>query len=184
MKILAKLTIIDTGFNTEDRDGTPNSGDTITNLETYRAKNGTAITLHNTVLRMRSGANISDEPNPNSNEPARIHFTSFSNRIFELDFIINVRDSDHRSDLKEICVLDKTSGIKILFPSGTDDNIKTLIEIIGRNDTKFNTSDFAGSNPLIVGRVIGVSVNQVSTSRKFQIIGTITFEEGRAVSST
>lgn len=177
---MAKITIIDTGFNTADRNGTARSGTTITNFSTYKAGNSTgqtSLTLNSASLRLRSGTNLADEPNPSSDAPARVHSTTFNNRVFDIDFIIDVQSSTDRNVLKEIAVLDRTKGIKLLYASDTNDIIKTLPEIIGRIDTNFNGNEVGSSIPIIVGRVAGYDIRQISTSRKFQISGTITFIE-------
>ena len=129
----------------------------------------------------RSGINLADEPNPNSNEPARTHFTSFNNAVYEIHFIINVQDSTERDYLKELILMEKTRGIKLFYADTTSDVIKSLPEIIGRTDTKFHGNEATAGIPVIVGRIRGTQIDEVSTSRKFQISGTITFEEERVV---
>ena len=182
-----KITILDTGFNTSDRDGTANSGTNKASLATYRCKdpNGNAITLNCNPIRRRSGTNLSDEPNPSSNDIARVHFTTFSNAIYEIDFIINARDETERNLLKEIVLLERTNGVKLLYNSDTSDVTKTLPEIIGRTDTKFHGSgkELTNSEPAIVGRVIGTQLNNFATSIKFSITGTITFEEEKVITA-
>lgn len=177
---MARISIIDTGFNTADRNGTARSGTAITNFSTYKAGNSTgqtSLTLNCPSLRLRGGTNLADEPNPSSDAPARVHSTTFNNRVFDIDFIIDIQNSTDRNVLKELVVLDRTKGIKLLYASDTSDILKTLPEIIGRTDTNFNGNEVGSSIPVIVGRVVGIDVRQISTSRKFAISGTITFEE-------
>lgn len=177
-----KIKIIDTGFNTSDRDGTANSGTNNANLATYKCNAGNAITLNCNPIRRRSGTNLSDEPNPNSNDIARVHFTTFSNAIYEIDFIINTRDETERKLLKEIVLLERTNGIKLLYNSDTSNVTKTLPEIIGRTDTKFHGSGKElTTEPAIVGRVIGTQLNNFASSIKFSITGTLTFEEEKVI---
>ena len=180
---MGKITIKDTGFNTSDRDGTANRETNKAVLSTYRCNNGLAITLNCNPIRRRSGTNLSDEPNPNSNDIARIHFTTFSNAIFEIDFIIDVTSETERNLLKEIVLLERTNGVKLLYNSNTSDVIKTLPEIIGRTDTKFHGSgkELTNVEPAIVGRVIGTQLNNFATSRKYAITGTLTFEEEKVI---
>lgn len=179
---MSKLKIKDTGYLTSDRQSsppnTPLSGTDINNMATYIANAGSEIELNSGTLRFRSGMNVSDEPNPSSNQVSQVHFTTFTNRIFEIDFIINVRDSSDRALLKEICVLERTKGIKLLYDSDTTLNIKQLTEIIGRTNTNFNIGSLSGI-PVIMGRVVGTSINQTSKSITYQVSGTLTFEESK-----
>ena len=185
---MAIISLIDTGYNTADRDGNQRIGTDITSLSTYKANLGSAIELKCPSIRKRSGINISDEPNPSSNEAARTHFNSFNNAVYEIDFIINIQNQSDRDLLKQINILERTSGVKLLYASTTSDVLKTIPELIGRTDTKFNSSSINGINlseiPILIGRVIGTSINQISTSRKFAISGTLTFVEERVVKST
>lgn len=173
---MGKITIIDTGYYTSDREGGV-SGNSITSLGTYRANSGSAITLNCPRIRLRSGTVVSDEPNPSSNDAARVHYNTFKNRIFEIDFAINVTDSSERNLMKEIAVLERTVGLKLVYNADTSDTIKTIPEIIGRTDTRFNGNEVSSTIPVIVGRVIGLNVDDVGNSRKYAIMGTITFEE-------
>ena len=189
---MTNISILDTGFNDANRDGTAQSGSNINNLSTYIANSGTAVTIKCSGINMKSGANIADEPNPNSNEPARIHHTSFSNRVFDVKYKVNVTDSSQTSALKELAVFERTSGIKLLFADTTSDTLKTIFEILGRTDTKFHGTADEVSNrskevtdgiPVIVGRVRGFTIDQKPESRKIQITGKITFEEELVVSA-
>src|SRR3990167_4163949 len=99
---MSKLKIIDTGFNDSNRQGTKRNGSDINSLDTYIAYEGNEITLNSGTIRFRSGMNVSDDPNPSSNQPSQVHYTSFTNRIFEIDFFINVTDADQRTQLKNI----------------------------------------------------------------------------------
>lgn len=184
---MTSISIIDSGYNTTNKDGTPNSGVDITSLGSYIAYGGQPITFNCQSIRGRSGLNVSDEPNPSSNDSSNIHYTSFNNRIFEIDYLINVTNVLERGLFKEMSVLDKTNGIKILYASTTNDNIKSTIEIIGRTNTKFNTiigTTNLSSLPILLGKVVGFSFDQAGGSRKYQIKGTLTFEEEKAPSRT
>lgn len=180
---MTSIVILDTGYNTSDRQGTANSGSDINSLSSYIANGGSALTIKCPRVRLRSGTNLADDPNPSSDDAARVHFTSFNNSIFEIDFIIDVTNDSDRSALKQIAVLSKTSGVKLFYATATSDTIKTLPELIGRTDTKFHGHEVTAGIPVIVGKVRGISIDQISTSRRFQITGTITFEEEKTESA-
>ena len=171
---MTSLTIIDSGYNTSARDGTANSGSDINNTSTYKAS---TVTLKSKGIRLKSGALIADEPNPSSNEPAAVHYVIFSNRLYDIDYTIDIQNESDRNILKDIAVLERTSGIKILYMSTASDTLKTIVEILGRTDTKFHGNEISTNIPAIIGRVKGISINQVSKSRKYAISGKITFEE-------
>ena len=148
------------------------------------------ITLNCPRIGLRGGTNISDEPNPDSDDAAKIHYNSFENDVYELSFIIDVTSVADRALLKEINVLNRTNGIKLIYASDTSDTLKTLLELIGRTDTKFNISNPAnvsGSTlnlndiPVVIGRFIGKGIDNIATSRKFMITGSLTFREEKVV---
>lgn len=178
---MGHINIIDTGYLTSAREGTPNSGTNKDSLATYRCNGGSAITLTCGPIRRRSGLNVSDDPNPNSNDLANLHFVSFNNAIYEIDHFVDCTNETERALLKEILLLERTSGIKLLYDSDTAAVTKTLPEIIGKTNTKFNGNEVGGGIPVLVGRVIGTSVNNLPTSRKYAINVTITFEEEKVV---
>ena len=180
---MTNIQILDTGFNTSDRDGDANTGSDITNLTTYLTNAGAEISLNVKSIGLKSGTNLADEPNPSSDDAARVHFTSFNNRIFEIAFVIDITDTTQRGLFKEIAVLDRTSGVKLFFASTTSDTMKTIPEIFGRTDTRFHTPSSTDVRevdigiPVIVGKVRGVNITQIASSKKLQITGRLTFEE-------
>lgn len=178
---MTSIVIKDTGWLTSERQGTQKTGSDITNLSTYRVNGGNAITLKISDIRMKGGANVADEPNPTSNEPANVHYVIFSNDLYEIDYKLNVTDNSQAALVKELNVLYKTKGIKLLYADTTTDTIKTQIELVGRTDTKFHKNEVDEGIPVIVGRVRGLSINQISTSKTYQISGKITFEEGKVI---
>ena len=178
----AKITIIDSGFLTSLREGTnPKEGTNKDVLGEYICNAGNAITLTCDNLSLRGGTNLSDEPNPSSNAPTETSFNTFDNDIYEVPFMIDVTNSAERDLLKEINVLRKTLGVKLLYSSDILTNIKMLPEILGRTDTKFNTSEINGVNlagiPLFICRVIGIQIDNSSGSRKFAVKGKLTIKE-------
>ena len=154
-------------------------------MGTYVCNSGNPITLKCPDFNLRGGTNLSDEPNPSSNAPTETHYNTFDNDIYEVPFITDVTSETERNLLKEINVLRKTIGVKLLYSSDTATNLKTLPEILGRIDTKFNTSPINGTNlagiPLFICRVIGIQINNIATSRRFMITGKLTIKEEKVV---
>ena len=168
---------------TSARQGTAKSGTNINELEGYICNGGNAITLNCGNFSLRGGTNLSDEPNPSSNKAAETSFNTFDNDVYEVPFMIDVTSSTERTLLKEINVLRKTLGVKLLYSSDTSTNIKMLPEILGRTDTAFNTSPINGVNlagiPLYICRVIGIQIDNSSGSRKYTITGKLTIKEDK-----
>lgn len=187
----ASITILDTGFQSSARLGKPKNNYTDkTSLGTYVCNSGNPITLKCPHISLRGGTNLSDEPNPSSNQPTETHFNTFDNDVYEIPFIIDVTDSTQRDLLVEINLLRKTIGVKLLYSSDTTTNLKTLPEILGRIDTKFNTSILTNSQqtnlagiPLFICRVIGITIDNIATSRKFMITGKLTIKEEKVVTA-
>src|SRR3990167_3608017 len=185
---MTKLVIIDTGYLTSDRDdsGNPNTGTNIADLSSYRANNGTAITLDCESLSLDGGTQLSTEPNPSSADSTKSHFNTFDNEVYTLKFRIDATDSDARNLLKQIAVLRKTTGVKILFPSDSASTIKMLPEILGRTDTRFNTGGNIGGIslagiPLYVCRIKGIHIDNIASARNYSVTGTLTIEEEQVV---
>ena len=143
------------------------------------------MTLNCSKVSLDSGTNLSAEPNPSSNSATKGVFNTFENDTFTVPFLIDVTNSSERDILKNIAVLHKTQGVKLLYSSDTATTIKMLPEIIGRTDTKFQTSSIGGVDlsaiPIIVCRAIGVHIDNIASSRKYTITGTITFKEEKVV---
>ena len=177
----AKITLMDSGFLTSARQGTAKFGTNKNNLGEYICNGGNAITLVCGNFSLRGGTNLSDEPNPSSNAPTETHFNTFDNDVYEVPFLIDVTSSSERALLKEINVLRKTLGVKLLYSSDTSTTIKMLPEILGRINTAFNTSTINGVNlagiPLFICRVIGIQIDNASGSRKYAVAGKLTIKE-------
>ena len=183
---MAQISILDTGFQSSARLGSPKTNYTdINSLGTYVCNSGNPITLKCPNISLRGGTNLSDEPNPSSNAPTETHFNTFDNDIYEIPFIIDVTSETERNLLKETNALRKTIGVKLLYSSDTTTNLKTLPEILGRTDTKFNTSPIKDTNlagiPVFVCRVIGITIDNIATSRKFMITGKLTIKEEKVI---
>lgn len=178
---MTNIVILDTGYNTSDRDGTPNTGTLQSDLSTYRVNGGSAINIRCKGIRLVGGANLVDDPNPSSADATKVHFTIFNNDVYDMDFIIDVTDSTQRNILFHLSLIYKTTGVKLFYADTTSDTLKTIPEIVGRTDTKFHGNEVTAGIPVIVGKVRGVTFNQDPSSRRFQVTGKITFEEEKVI---
>ncbi len=181
---MTKLRILDTGFLTSDRSGIPQAGTDITSLGTYIVNSGVAMTLNVTDFNLKSGTNLSAEPNPSSNDTASTAFNTFDNDLYLVSFKINSRDSTERGILKQLHVLSKTKGVKLLYSSDTSSASKMIPEILGRTDTKFHGNEITAGIPVFVCRVKGITIDQKSDSNKYTISGKLTITEEKVIPAT
>ncbi len=176
---MTKITIKDTGFLTSDKEGTAKSGSDINDLGSYIVNSGVAITINCPKISLKGGTNLSDDPNPSSNDASKTSFNTFDNEVYEVPFIISAKDTSESNLVKEIRALYKTLGVKLLYSSDTATNLKMLPELIGRTDTRFNTGGLL-TIPLIVCRAVGVQIDS-RPSKKYAIRGKITFKEEKVI---
>lgn len=181
---MTKITIKDTGYATSDRQGTPVFGSSITTLSTYLVNSGEDITLNVSDMNLQSGTNLSAEPNPASSDAAKISFNTFDNDMYTINFWINARSLTERALLKEIHVLGKTKGIKLLFSSDTSTESKMIPELLGRTDTKFHGNEIAAGIPVIVCKIKGIVFDNKPKSRKYSLTGKLTIQEEQVVKAT
>ena len=181
MIIMTQITILDTGYNTSDRQGTAKTGSDINSPGSYIANGGAAITLNCESLKMVGGTNLTAEPNPSSNNPAETSFNTFNNDTYTVPFKLDARSATDRALLKEINVLRKTVGVKLLYSSDTASSLKITPEIIGRTDTKFHGNEITTGIPTIVCRVSGISIDFTSKSNKYALSGKLTIIEEKVV---
>ena len=176
LKTMAKIVIRDTGYLTTNKSGTPRSGTDINNLGTYLCNSGTGITLTSSTDHFQGGTNLSAEPNPGSNAPTRMVMNTFENDIYRIPFIINSRLAAEYNLIKELAVFYKTDTIKLIYPSASADIKNFIVELIGRTNTKFNTSDLGLVGiPVLVCKCIGLEMDARPTKYAFK--GTLTFKE-------
>ena len=177
---ITKITIKDTGYNTSDRDGTPKSGTDITELGEYLVNGGNAITLDCGKFSLDGVTNLSADSDPSSNDAAKTAYTTFANELYTIPFRIDVTSSTARDLLKEIYVLRKTKGVKLLYSSDTASTAKMLPEILGRTDTRFHGKEIAATIPVFVCRVKGIQLDN-SPSGKYAVTGKLTIVEEKVV---
>ena len=184
---MTKITIVDTGFLTADRDGTAKAGDDIDDPNNYICNSGTAIVLNCPKFSLDGGTNISADPNPSSGAATKTVFNTFKNETYTVPFIIDSTSGSETSLLKQINALHKTPGVKLLYSSDTSSTIKMLPEILGRDDTKFNSSTINGidltSIKVLICRVIGIHIDNLPKSINYNITGHLTIIEEKTIAA-
>lgn len=100
-----------------------------------------------------------------------------------MNHIVNMTNAAEIDLLKEIILAERTSGIKLLYNSDTNDVTKTAPEVLGRVDTRFHASDreLKNNEPAIVGRIKSTNLGNIPTSIKYSVNLTITFEETKVI---
>ena len=174
---MAKITIIDTGYPTSNRQGTPKSGTSKASLGTYLCNAGDAITFNCPQMSIVGGTNASAEPNPTTNDSTETSHNSVKNKQYIVPFLIDATSSTDRDLLKEIYLLGDTIGVKLLYSSDTSTDLKMLPEILGRTDTKFHGKEITAGIPVFVCKIVGISVNNKPNSKNYAIMGKLTIIE-------
>jgi len=115
-------------------------------------------------ISRNAGANIDDGVNVGNYTTTDLNFTSFNNTTYDLDCFINKNDTTsityQYNQLTQIMRLEKTKGLKVIYPSAVADTRKTCIELLsaynGANGV-FQGTFLPASTPYISGRVLKVS---------------------------
>ncbi len=173
---IARITIIDTGYPTSNREGSPKAGTDRNSPGSYICNSGNAITINCPNMSLTGGTNSSAEPNPSTNQSAETSHNTFKNEQYIVPFLINVTNSTERDSLREIHALSKTIGVKLLYSSDTSTSLKMIPEILGRTDTKFHDNEVTAGIPVFVCKVIGFTINN-KPSKKYAITGKLTIIE-------
>lgn len=177
-----KLRIYDTGYYTT---GNLSNQESDANRAGYKADTTiTYIELSITGISRNAGANVDDGVNVGNFTTTDINFTSFSNATYDIDCFIDKDDDNSEgykyNKLTQILRLEKTKGLKVIYPSSVLDTYKTSIELAGAYNAVNGVFQGSGkplpaSTPYISGRVLKVSgLKDDSKSKKFNF--KITFE--------
>lgn len=174
---MASLKLLDSGYYTSARTGTPAS---------TKVNSGTAVDLTNTAsVRLRSGSNLEQDPQPGSSAPVNTNFVSFENGRFDIDLQLRKDNATDQTILKHLAGVKgsatypgmaKTDGLKLLYISGVSDTKKTLVELLGQTGTNFHGNEITAGLPCFIGRVENISVTDVPTTNLFSV--KLTFIEG------
>lgn len=177
-----EITILDSGYLTRDRDGTQEA---VANRAGYDGSSSvSAFTLKaKSIKEGGNSANVDDNPIPSSTDYAELNQVSFENPKYTIEVILEKDDATEGyqySQLYQLRRLTKTKGVKLIYPSGTSDTYKTIVELNGEENG--STSSFQGagkelssSTPHLIGRILDVKINDIADKKYFDI--TMVFQE-------
>lgn len=109
---------------------------------------------------------------------------SATNRIISTAVVLQKNDTTlgfEYNQLIQFLKLERTHGLKILYPDGTSDTNKTLIELMGKPNQGVGNSPFASlspseddgtvsnTTPHIVGRLRNININDTPDGNFFRI---------------
>jgi len=175
-----EIKLLDTGWYSRDRTGTQA---TVANRAGYDGSSSvTTFTLKTRSVTLTRASNQDDNPVPSSTTATEVNKVTSENNKYTLKCLLKKDDTTsgfQYSQLYQLARMDKTSGVKLLYPSDTTDDIKELIELMGEANTSgvFQGSgkELSASTPYIVGRITSLSINGGENQEYFDI--TITFIE-------
>lgn len=169
-----EIKLLDTGWYSKDRTGTQAS---VSNRAGYDGSSSvTAFTLKTRSITLTRASNQDDNPVPSSTTATEVNKVTSENNRYTLKLILAKDDATsgfQYSQLYQLARLDKTLGVKLLYPSDVTDDLKELIELMGEVNTSgaFQGSgkEIAAGTPYIVGRISSVSINSGENQKFFDI---------------
>jgi hypothetical protein len=138
------------------RAGYKTSSDTVTYFE-----------ISVTQISRNAGGEVDNTPSPGTYESAELNMTSFENAkyTFTCQVKYDVYTSSTNYDyswLYQLVRLERTKGLKLIYPSNTSDTVKTPVELMGAYNSvngvfQGSGKPLAAGYPYISGRVSRVN---------------------------
>ena len=180
------LTMLDTGYVATDTTGTQLSD---ANRAGYTGAAVKAFTLKINNIRFSGNAKIENKPVVDTLSEVNTSTVAVNNRTLTLSGVLPKDDSNSEgyqyNELYQLVRLERTRGIKILYPSSVGDAKRTIVEDLGEdniNDSVFSTGagsedggTVASTIPYLPGRVKNVSITDDANNKDFHRY-TIDFE--------
>jgi len=176
-----EITLLDTGYLTRDREGTPEADADRAGYD--GSSTVTGFVLKGASIKESLDANLDTNSIPGSTSFAELNKVSFENPKYVIKCILAKDDGTtgfEYSQLYQLRRLIKTDGVKILYPSSVTDTYKTIIELNGayngaNGEFQGSGKEVSAGTPYIVGRVKDIGISDDSNKKYFEI--QITFIE-------
>ena len=164
-------TISQTQLGVSDRAGYDGSSDV------------SAFTLKVQSLSLSGDAKLENKSIVSNYTDVESSLVSNTNRTISVSTILKkeiVTANYDKNNVTEFLRMERTRGVKLLYPDGTSDDKKTIIEALGAENTG-NTADFASASPsdtlgtvstttpYITGRVRNISVSDTADGDYWRI---------------
>lgn len=156
---MANLSIIDTGYLRADVQGSS---------QATQANSGNPINLKAVDITYDFTGNVDTEPIINSNDISKVGFGSVNTPKIVVSGILDRNSSNDMNLMKELKLLVKTYGIKLLYYSSTTDGYRDVTDSLGteNSDDWHKTTFFSGvSTPHLHVKIVGFRIAQKGTSQ-------------------
>jgi len=175
-----KIKILDSGWYSRERDG---SQAAVADRAGYDGTSAVTTFEIDFFSIVRNGtANVDDSPVPGLNSNAELNQVTSGNPLYVMKAILAkdlATTGFNNTILYELQRLDRTVGVKLMYPSVTTDTKKSIIEVSGAANKagvfQGSGKELDASTPYLMGRVKRVTVNDDAKRTNFEI--TVTFEE-------
>jgi len=131
---------------------------------------------------MNFGSNIDDSPVPSSSSFTELNQVTAENPSYVIKLILAKDDATanfNNSMFYQLMRLDKTDGIKLVYPSDETDTDKSVVELMGAANTSGNfqgaSKELSAGTPYLQGRFKKITVDD-NAKKKYHTI-TLTFQE-------
>ena len=141
-----------------------------------------AFDIKNTATPLSGDANLEQKPIINTLTENSSSLVSVSNRSIKVSFLLAktiVTSGFNVNNVIELSRLERTLGMKILYPSATGDALPTIVEAFGQANLAGNFSEgsptddkgtVATTTPYLLGRVKGFTITDTAEG-KFWTVG-------------
>ena len=175
-----KLELLDTGYvSNETRGGQTQLSDA--NRAGYTGSAVTSFTLNTKNLTMTGDVKIENKPLLNVLTDTATSLISTTNRIVKVDIHLDktiITSGYSTNMLYQLMRMERTKGLKLLYPSLTTDTRKNIIEAMGGINIGGNFSDgsptddngtVSSTTPYLLGRVKKLNLKDKPSSSKWTI---------------
>jgi hypothetical protein len=144
---MASIKILDTGYISATTVLGSQTQLTAANRAGYTGSTVQAFTLKTTSLDLGGGVNLEDKPIINKLTDSNVSLISVNNYVITVSCIYNKNSTDgfQYNELYQLSRLERTHGVKLLYPSSTDTILLTLVALIG--EPNMGASPFSSASP-------------------------------------
>lgn len=175
---MASLKLLDTGYiSNETLASQTQLSDA--NRAGYTGSAVSGFTLKSATVTLASKSSVENKPIINTVTDSNTSLVSVSNRVFKVSCILAKTITSAGwsvNDVYQLLRMDRTKGLKLLYPSGTSDTMKTIVEALGAVNTNGNFAEASPTDdegtvstttPYLIGRVKNINLRDESNSKSY-----------------
>ena len=172
---MAVLTILDSGYiSNETRASQTQLSDA--NRAGYTGSAVTSFSLKSASVNLSGGVNVENKPVIGTLSENSSSLVSVNNRTLSVSCLLAktiVTTGWSVNNIVQFLRLERTHGLKLLYPSATADSLPTLVEPMGQVNLAGNFSEasptddkgtVATTTPYLLGRVQNVRIDDLATN--------------------